>query len=237
MDVTKEVEVEAAAKTILDSGLPLWAVVNNAGIGSSGFLDWGRDVDELKKVFEVNVFGLVRVAKNALPLLRETACSRLVNVASLAGRVSAPNIGPYSMSKHSVRSFSDSLRRELQVTRDRVHVVVIEPTFYRTAIIDAVNGSQARERLWADTPDAIKVTYPEHLLEKMKRAQAQVDRSARGNIGEVVETLMDAVTLLQPKPFYRCCGYLDLAIWALASGPEIFVDLALRLRAAGRRRR
>lgn len=240
MDVTKQTEVEAVSKALLDSGLSLWAVVNNAGIAVSGFLDWGHDVDDLRRVFEVNVFGVVRVAKNCLPLLRETANSRLVNVSSLAGRVAAPNIGHYCMSKHSVRAFSDALRRELQLMTRRgsspLHVITIEPTFYRTNIVDAAIGAQVRERMWNETAEAVKVSYPEHLLERMKRAQARVDRTSRTNVSEVIEALVDAVTRLHPKPFYRCCGPLDHLIWALAAGPEVFVDLALKLRSLGRKR-
>lgn len=240
MDVTKQAEVEAAARTLLTSGLPLWAVVNNAGIAVSGFLDWGHDVDDLRRVFEVNVFGVVRVAKNCLPLLRETPGSRLINVGSLAGRVAAPNIGHYCMSKHSVRAFSDALRRELQVLAPRgprrnsasLHVITIEPTFYRTNIVDAAIGARVRERMWAETADSVRVSYPEHLLERMRRAQARVDRFSRTNLSEVIETMVEAVIRLHPKPFYRCCGLLDHAIWALAAGPEVLVDLALKLRSS-----
>ena len=120
MDITNKTDVEQIIQYIKQSKLPLWALVNNAGIGASGFTDWGHDVDEYKTVFEVNVFGLIRVTKNCLPLLRQTNGSRIVNVASLAGRLTPPCMSHYAMSKHAVRAYSDALRRELYLTKDNI---------------------------------------------------------------------------------------------------------------------
>ena len=84
LDVTKQEDAENAAKEIAKSKIPLWSVVNNAGIAVGVPFDWGNDVDEYKKVFEVNVFGMVRVTKQCIPLLRQSR-GRIINVSSLAG--------------------------------------------------------------------------------------------------------------------------------------------------------
>ncbi len=65
-------------------GLELWAVVNNAGIAVNTPIEWGFDIKELNKIFSVNVFGAVRVAKLSIPLLRKSN-GRVINVSSLAG--------------------------------------------------------------------------------------------------------------------------------------------------------
>lgn len=86
LDVTSIEDVENVMKQIKETQMPLWAVVNNAGIGMGCPFDWGHDVEEFRKVFEVNVFGLVRVTKCSIPLLRQSR-GRLVNVSSLAGKL------------------------------------------------------------------------------------------------------------------------------------------------------
>ena len=84
LDVTKQEEVEDAVAQIRSKRIPLWAVVNNAGIAFSTPWDWGNDVDDFKKMLDVNLLGTIRVAKNCIPLLRESK-GRLINVASAAG--------------------------------------------------------------------------------------------------------------------------------------------------------
>ncbi|OTF80373.1 hypothetical protein BLA29_011629, partial [Euroglyphus maynei] len=85
MDVTKQDDVKMVVEQIKQTGMPLWAIVNNAGIGMSVPFDWGNDVDVYEKTFNVNVFGLVRVTKYCMPLLRKSN-GRIINVASVAGK-------------------------------------------------------------------------------------------------------------------------------------------------------
>ncbi len=84
MDVTNYEEVSCVINEIYLSGLELWAVVNNAGVIVSTPIEWGFDGIELSKIFSVNVFGAVRVAKLSIPLLRQSK-GRVINVSSLAG--------------------------------------------------------------------------------------------------------------------------------------------------------
>lgn len=88
----------------------LWALVNNAGIAArrSGPLDW-LDVDDFRRVMEVNLFGMVRVTKACLPLLKLTR-GRIVNVTSAAGRLALARKGPYDSSKFAAEAFSDIIR-------------------------------------------------------------------------------------------------------------------------------
>jgi NAD(P)-dependent dehydrogenase (short-subunit alcohol dehydrogenase family) len=87
MNVTNMVEVVNVVDMIRRSDIPLWSVVNNAGIARSSFVEWADDVDEFEKTFAVNVFGLVRVTKACLPLLRRTK-GRVINMASTCGKFS-----------------------------------------------------------------------------------------------------------------------------------------------------
>lgn len=224
MDVTKAEDVETAISAVRASKLPLWAVVNNAGIGFGAFFDWGEDVEVYRKLFDVNLFGVVRVTKAAIPLLRESK-GRIVNVASLAGRISAPTMAHYNMAKHSVRVFSDTIRRELNFTGDSVKVVTIEPTFYKTEIIAADSMKRFRDAAFEATSEEIKKAYsamsPDAWFDK---AQVVIDAIARPDVSEVTEAMENAVTLEHPKLFYRCGGYHDVLIWAISHLPEVIID-------------
>ncbi|KAH9406363.1 hypothetical protein TYRP_013975 [Tyrophagus putrescentiae] len=231
MDVTKEAEVQEVVKQVEATKLPLWAVVNNAGIGLGAPFDWGHDVDEYRKVFEVNVFGLVRVTKQLMPLLRKTKGSRVVNVASVAGRVAAPTMAHYCMAKHSVRVFSDVLRRELnhrktEIPSENVSVVVIEPIFYKTPIANVETIARQRANAFERTEEHIKAAYSEEFRRNLDTSAAdRIGKLMRDNVGEVVDALEAAVTLVSPKLYYRCCGYGHvLTTFAASHLPEALLD-------------
>lgn len=200
----------------------LWAVVNNAGIALGLPFDWGRDVECYQRTFDVNVFGLVRVTKFAMPLLRANRGSRVVNVASVAGRITAPLIGHYCMAKHSVRVFSDVLRRELLT--DGVQVVTIEPTFYQTPIVNFEQINRTRERLLEETEPETRAAYSPSKVRSMMNMEKLVNVVTRTNVDEVVDALERAVTLKSPKLFYRCAGYHEVLVWAVSHLPEAILD-------------
>src|SRR6201999_3308026 len=106
LDVTDAAQIDALrAIETLD------ALVNNAGVAISGPLEF-LPLDELRRQFEINVFGLLAVTQAVLEPLRR-ARGRIVNVSSISGRVAVPLLGPYASSKFAVEALSDTLRREL----------------------------------------------------------------------------------------------------------------------------
>lgn len=246
MDVTKVDDVKRVVSQLQQQkNLQLWAVVNNAGIALGLPFDWGRDVSCYEKTFEVNVFGLVRVTKFCMPLLRASK-GRVVNVASVAGRITAPLIGHYCMAKHSVRVFSDVLRRELY--EDKVKVVTIEPTFYQTPIVNFEQINQTRDRLFEETEPETKAAYSPSKCRSMMNMEKLVNVVTRSNVNEVVDAMEKAVTLKHPKVFlsifciilvkcnflfvfqlfYRCAGYHEVIVWAVSHLPEAILDFLVR---------
>lgn len=100
-DVTKDADVERLANAVAaylqerkKEGVRLWAVVNNAGVAPSGYLDW-VSMDTVRKSMDVNYYGTVRVTQAFLPLLKTTRNSRIVNVSSAAGLSGFPHGGAY----------------------------------------------------------------------------------------------------------------------------------------------
>lgn len=142
----------------------LWAVVNNAGILYPGLIEW-QTVEEMTKVVDVNVWGLVSITKAFLPLLKGTK-GRVVNVASCLGRVSFPGGAAYCISKFSVQAFLDALRCEMR--RFGVTVHIIEPGFFRTNITDPKRNTQHIETLWKNLDPNTKESYGIAFYEKFK---------------------------------------------------------------------
>jgi short-subunit dehydrogenase len=108
-----------------------WAVVNNAGIALPGAVADVREED-VRTLFDVNVLAPARIAALVLPAMRHRGQGRIVNVSSLAGRVSVPLLGWYSASKHALRAVNDALRME--AAGDGVHVVLVEPGVIATPL-------------------------------------------------------------------------------------------------------
>ena len=125
LDITKDSDVDAAVKAVLkDSGVNVHALVNNAGIGVGGYVDW-VPLQQFRKVMDVNFLGHVAMTKAFLPMLMAQTGSRIVNVASAAGMFAVQGMSAYAASKFAMEAFSDSLRREMYSFG--MSVSVIEP--------------------------------------------------------------------------------------------------------------
>lgn len=128
------------------------------------------------------------------------------------------------MTKHSVRVFSDCLRRELGGSG--VRVITIEPTFYRTEIINFDNLDRMRSKLFSESMDEVKQHYGETFLNYLSFTNRMVHQMSHGNIDQVTNTIVSGVIRKHPKLFYRCCSYFEvLTLWATSHLPEIIVDV------------
>ena len=129
MDVNDGASVDAAVADVIARAGRIDVLVNNAGLGIHGPIEEAGD-DEIVRVFDTNVFGLVRVTRAVLPQMRAQGSGTIVNVSSLAGRVSSPFGGIYAASKHAVEAISDALYFELHPFG--VRVVLVEPGGFAT---------------------------------------------------------------------------------------------------------
>lgn len=124
LDVADEASLRAAAARILDKEGGLDILVNNAGYGAHGAME-DVPLDEARRQFEVNVFAPARLIQLFLPSMRARRSGRIINISSIAGRVSLPAAGWYHASKHALEAWSDALR--LEVKPFGIKVVLIEP--------------------------------------------------------------------------------------------------------------
>lgn len=130
LDVTKQNEIDAVVKQIRQAGTGLYALVNNAGVGLMAPLI-ELEEDDLRFIFDVNVYGPYRLTKAVAPFLIE-AKGRVVNIGSIAGFQTRTFYGPYSMTKHAMEAFTDALAIELE--RFSIKVSIVDPGGFRSNI-------------------------------------------------------------------------------------------------------
>lgn len=147
IDVTDESSIASALKTIADEGVILYGLVNNAGVSVMGPVE-RTPLDEWRRQYETNVFGLAAVTQAVLPQMRKAGRGRIVNIGSLAGRIASPFQGVYASSKHAVEGLSDALRREL--VPHGIKVSVVRPGFINTPF-----GHQEQESLGLYAADEV----------------------------------------------------------------------------------
>ena len=148
LDVTDDASMSAAVDAVLAEAGQLDALVNNAGYSLSGAVET-LSIDDIRREFETNVFGLVRLSQLVLPAMRSQRRGRIVNIGSMGGKLTFPGGGAYHASKYAVEAFSDALRFE--VSGFGVKVVLIEPGLITTNFDDAALASMNLE---ADGPYA-----------------------------------------------------------------------------------
>jgi NADP-dependent 3-hydroxy acid dehydrogenase YdfG len=162
LDVTDQGSVDSAIAQLLEkSNNELDVVVNNAGVASAGISE-AFTPEQIRQLFEVNIFGVQRVLRATLPVLRAKRRGLVINVGSILGRITLPFFGLYGASKYAVEAMSDSYRYEL--SQLGVEVVLVQPSAYPTNMYAAAQ-QPADEELRntygevAEVPDKILKTF------------------------------------------------------------------------------
>lgn len=190
LDVNNDEDIAAAVETVTAEGRGLYAVINNAGVAVVAPLIEVREED-VRFQFDVNVFGPYRVTKAFAPMLIESK-GRVLTTGSISGFLAGPLSGPYSMSKHAVEAFTDSLAVELAPFG--VRVSIIDPGTYKSDISLSLrerlvdSGYSSDGSLYKDRMDALLESNP--------------DRSQYKEPDEVAEAYLDALTSENPKLRY-----------------------------------
>lgn len=129
LDVTDEASMATAVQQVVDEQGAVGVLINNAGYSQSGAIET-LSMDDLRRQFETNVFGLVRMCQLVLPGMRQQGWGRIVNISSMGANFTFPGGGAYHASKYAVEAISDALRFE--VKGFGVGVTVIQPGLIRT---------------------------------------------------------------------------------------------------------
>jgi NAD(P)-dependent dehydrogenase (short-subunit alcohol dehydrogenase family) len=133
LDVTVQEDIDAAVETVVAGGRGLYGIVNNAGVFIGGPLT-DVSVDELHWIMDVNVYGVYRVTKAFAPMVIESG-GRITTIGSISGILAGPFGGHYSMTKHAIEAYTDSLAAEMAMVG--VAVSVVEPGNYDSKIAES----------------------------------------------------------------------------------------------------
>ena len=196
LDVTKLKDIDAAVETIKHGGRGLYGLVNNAGIGTAGtFAD--MKPEEFDLVMAVNVYGPYRVTKAFEPLI-VAAKGRITNISSISGILASAQLGAYSMSKHALEAFTDSLARQLSELGATANVV--EPGNYNSDIVkNAIERGVHPQGMSADRsmykePDEVADAVEKALFEPNPKRrylvvpnQEEAERTIKKQIEQLVQ--------------------------------------------------
>jgi NAD(P)-dependent dehydrogenase (short-subunit alcohol dehydrogenase family) len=138
LDVCDEESMRAAVASIEEAEGAIGALINNAGYSQSGAVE-SVPMELVRRQFETNVFGLLRLTQLVLPGMRRQRYGRIVNISSMGGRLTFPGGGIYHATKYAVEALSDAMRFE--VRGFGIDVVIVEPGLIRTRFGEAAVGA------------------------------------------------------------------------------------------------
>jgi short-subunit dehydrogenase len=197
---------------VIDRAGRIDALVNNAGFALFGSVE-ETSIEEAKRLFETNFFGVLRMSAAVLPIMREQQHGRIVNIGSVVGFVPAPYQGIYAASKHAVEGYSESLDHE--VRQFGIRVSVIEPGFTKT---DISRNSQV-----AAHPLNVYVQMRSRVLEAVRQNIAN-----GGDPGRVASVVLHALTSRAPRLRYPVGPEAALTGLLRAFAPSGVFDRGLR---------
>jgi short-subunit dehydrogenase len=211
-DVTDDASVAKLVDEVLTKAARIDLLVNNAGIGLLGGAE-ESSIAQAQALFDVNVFGVLRVTNAVLPTMRRQGKGRIVNLSSVLGFIPAPYSALYSSTKHAVEGYSESLDHELRPFG--IRVVLVEPAYTRTSFEE-------------------NLARPDQLLDIYDSARAGMTAAVRkamqvGDAPEVVaETVLKSATAAVPRRRYAAGRKARQTSFLRRLVPEAAFDKSLR---------
>jgi NADP-dependent 3-hydroxy acid dehydrogenase YdfG len=220
LDVTDEASMQAAVKTVTDAEDAIGVLINNAGYSQSGAVET-VPMEQARRQFETNVFGLLRLTQLVLPGMRAQRWGKVVNISSMGGRLTFPGGGLYHATKYSVEALSDALRFELRGFG--VDVIVIEPGLIITNFGEVASAS-------------VQGAGGEGAYDGFNRKVAELTEGAyngpMAKLGAgpeaVAKTIERAIGSGRPRARYRVTASAKLMIGQRRLVPDRLWDLMMR---------
>ncbi|HUO74624.1 MAG TPA: oxidoreductase [Solirubrobacteraceae bacterium] len=219
LDVCDEESMSAAVATVADAEGAVGVLINNAGYSQSGAVE-SVPLDQVRRQFETNVFGLVRMCQLVLPGMRAQGWGKIVNISSMGGRLTFPGGGYYHATKYAVEAISDALRFE--VRGFGVDVILIEPGLIVTRFGDAAT---------ATVPARGEGAYA-HFNDTVAKVTTNAYKGPMAKLGAgpevVAEKIARALESDRPKPRYPVTASARLLITQRRLTPDRVWDLMMR---------
>jgi NAD(P)-dependent dehydrogenase (short-subunit alcohol dehydrogenase family) len=221
LDVCDDLSVKTAVAGVIEKSGGLDVLINNAGIVYASTVE-DTLMEDWRRQFETNFFGVLRVTRAVLPHMRTRRRGRILMMSSVSGLVTPPTHGPYSSSKHALEGLSNALRMEMYPFR--VDVVLIEPGYIVT------NIQNVAEQLMA--PYAEKITagpYAKIYAGAFSGATSARKKSAT-TAEDCARVMLRAIEAARPKPRYGVTSLARLVKWSKRLLPDSMVDALIRRR-------
>ena len=192
LDVTDEASMEAAVQQIIDAEGRIDVLINNAGYGSYGAIE-DVPIDEARRQFEVNLFGLARLTQLVLPHMRARGSGRILNISSMAGRITSPLGAWYHATKYALEAFSDALRMEVE--EFGIDVVIIEPGGIKTTW-----GLIAADHLEESSRNGVYAAQAQRVAANMRKLYSPSSNLSEPKV--ISNAILRALEARRPKTRY-----------------------------------
>jgi short-subunit dehydrogenase len=194
MDITKEEDIQAVVDKIAAEEGRLDVLVNNAGYAIYGSVE-ETSIDDARRQFEVNIFGLAALTQKFIPMMRAQGSGRIINISSVGGKIFSPLGAWYHATKHALEGWSDCLRLEL--AQFGIDVVIVQPGGVRTEFMDVMRGP-----LLERSGNGPYANLANALLNSEKELNAKMPD---GNV--IAQVISKAIAAVKPKTRYAK-GYM-----------------------------
>jgi short-subunit dehydrogenase len=211
-DVTDDASVQTVVDEVLSRAGRIDLLVNNAGIGLLGGAE-ESSAAQAKAVFDVNVFGVLRMTNAVLPVMRRQRRGRIVNLSSILGLIPAPYNALYASTKHAIEGYSESLDHEVRT--QGIRVVLVEPGVTRTSFEDNITRPDQPLPVY----DTIRADAEKLMREVIEKGDAPEVAAA---------TVVRAANAASPKRRYTAGKAAGQVRFMRRFLPESFVDKNLR---------
>jgi NAD(P)-dependent dehydrogenase (short-subunit alcohol dehydrogenase family) len=221
MDVCNDGSVQGGVASIYQKAGAIDVLINNAGFVYVGAVE-DLSLEDWRRQFETNFFGVIRVTQAVLPRMRERRKGRILMMSSISGFVTPPTQGAYSASKHAVEALSNALRHELYPFG--IHTILIQPGYIVTNIQNtAMNLAQTYQEKFKNGPYAkIYASYIGSASSTRAKSKTTPEDCAR--------IMLEAIETPRPKARYGVTSLATFAKWAKRLLSDSAADRMIRRR-------
>jgi len=202
LDVDDDLSAKNAIQQIISEKQRIDILVNNAGYGLIGPIEDSSIEEELKPQFETNLYGVVRVTQQVLPIMRRQKSGRIINVSSIGGMVGYPFSAAYCSTKFALEGLSESLSYE--VDQFGIKVILIEPAL---VISDFHNNVKMVAKKGANNTYDLPYTQ---MIQKLFEEYKQVEEQYQIPAEEVAKVILNAAILDNPDQRYLVGKYSEM---------------------------
>jgi NAD(P)-dependent dehydrogenase (short-subunit alcohol dehydrogenase family) len=219
LDVCDDNSVSRGVQQILQKAGNLDVLINNAGVGLMAVAEELK-LDDLRRLYETNIFGLLRVTQAVLPHMRVRKSGRILMLSSVAGILTPPTYGAYSSSKHAVEALSNALRLELYPFN--IEVVLIEPGYIMTSFQQTAK-EQAQSYIEGSTASPYAKIYSGAIA-----GATNSRRESKTTPEDCARVILHAIEASHPKARYTVTPLAKWAAFGRRVLPDTLMDSFLR---------